>query len=179
MNANGKKAFYHKAGESLTSAGYLYFDGDRDIRGKTRSHASKPDYIAAQNGSLVIGEIKSPAESPKSGSWRTPQKSDTWQFTEVRLEVARREQNGEVPRDIGGHEIIIRGQIPDYVRKLGVTYDIPSGLNGHSSVKCGYTVPDHEKINVLEALRISQIDAFEVINNGNGYITFIYDKQYE
>ena len=176
MNTNGKKAFYQKAGESLTLAGFTYFDGDRDIQGKTRSHASKPDYIAARNGSLIIGEIKSPAESPKSGSWRTPQKSDTWQFTEVRLEVARREQNGEVPRDIGGHEIIIRGQIPDYVRKLGVTYDIPSGLTNHSSVQCGYTVPEHEKINVLEAMRLSQIDTFEVINNGNGSITFIYEQ---
>lgn len=175
MNAIGKASFYHKAGESLASAGYRYFDGDRDIRGKTRSHASKPDYIAASNGTLVIGEIKSPSESPKSGSWRTPQKSDTWQFTEVRLEVSRREQKGEVQKDVGGHEIIIRGQIPDYVRKLGITYDIPSGLAGHSSVKCGYTVPDHEKINVIEALRISRIDAFEVVNNGNGSITFIYE----
>jgi hypothetical protein len=174
MGAEGKAAFYSKADQSMTTAGFRYFDGDRDIRGKGRSHASKPDYIAARNGELIIGEIKSPLESPKSGSWRTPQKSDTEPFSKIRLEVAGREQAGEVSKEIGGHLIIIRGQIPDYVRKLGVTYDVPAECSQPETIKCGYTVPEHEKGNVIEGLRLSNIDAYEVINDGNGSVTFIY-----
>lgn len=174
MGAEGKAAFYSKADQSMTDAGFRYYDGDRDIRGKGRSHASKPDYIAARNEVLIIGEIKSPLESPRSGSWRTPQKSDTEPFTQVRLEVANREQVGEISKDIGGHEIIIRGQIPDYVRKLGVTYDVPAELSNHTAIKCGYTVPEHEKNHVIEGLRLSKIDVYEVINDGNGSVTFIY-----
>jgi len=57
----------------LKSKGYEYYDGDRDISGKGRRHANKPDYIAVKNGKVYIGEIKSPAEGPKSGSWRQSQ----------------------------------------------------------------------------------------------------------
>jgi len=66
----GKKEFYKKVEESLKSKGYKYFDGDRDIPGKGRQHASKPDFIAVKDNRVYIGEIKSPAESPKSTSWR-------------------------------------------------------------------------------------------------------------
>jgi hypothetical protein len=71
-----KAEFYKKVLESLTSGGYPYFDSDKESRGKGKHHASKPDYIAIKDKYLVIGEIKSPAEPPTSGSWRQVQKND-------------------------------------------------------------------------------------------------------
>lgn len=120
----GKKEFYKKVEEALKSKGYEYYDGDRDISGKGRRHANKPDYIAVKNGKVYIGEIKSPAEGPKSGSWRQIQNSDTEEFMAVRMDVAKREKAGLVLPEIGGHEIIIDGQIADYVRKIGINFEL-------------------------------------------------------
>lgn len=66
----GKKYFYPRVRESLITAGFQYSD---DIPGKGRSHASKPDYIAAKGEEIIIGEIKSPSEGPLTTSWRLPQ----------------------------------------------------------------------------------------------------------
>jgi hypothetical protein len=52
----GKKEFYKKAEKSLTSKGYQYFDGDRDIHGKGKQHSNRPDYIAIKDNTIVIGE---------------------------------------------------------------------------------------------------------------------------
>lgn len=71
----GKKEFYRKVQEALRSMGYEYFDGDRDIPGKGRQRANKSDFIAVKDNRVYIGEIKSPAEGPKSGSWRQIQKA--------------------------------------------------------------------------------------------------------
>lgn len=174
MKIAGKKMFYQKAAETLQAQGFDYYDGDINIRGKGRSHASKPDYIAAKDGIIIIGEIKSPAESPKSGSWRTPQNSDSPSFKKVRLEVAKRERSGELLKEIGGHEIIIRGQIPDYIAKLNVTYDLPPEIENFNILKSGYTVPSSEKGNVEVALRNIEKNYFEIIDIGNGSTTFIY-----
>ena len=121
----GKKEFYRNVEEALKSKGYDYYDGDRDIPGKGRQHANKPDFIAVKDGKVYIGEIKSPAEGPKSGSWRQVQNSDTEEFAAVRMDVAKRERAGFLSPEIGGHEIIIRGQIADYVRKIGINFDLP------------------------------------------------------
>lgn len=75
--ADGQNEFYSKAEDMCTVFGYRYFDGDRVIKGKGRQHANKPDYIAAKGNAEIICEIKSPAESPKSGSWRQRQSNDT------------------------------------------------------------------------------------------------------
>jgi hypothetical protein len=63
--ADGKHEFYSKAEDALIAPGYRYFDGDRDIKGKGRQHANKPDYIAAKGNAVIIGEIKSPAENSR------------------------------------------------------------------------------------------------------------------
>lgn len=79
----GKATFYSKAEEALRSRRYEYYDGDKDIHGKGRSHASKPDYIATKGETIIIGEIKSPKEGPTSGSWRQIQNSDTEHFRRI------------------------------------------------------------------------------------------------
>jgi len=172
--AEGKSGFYFKAKESLTSKGYAYFDGDQDILGKGRQHANKPDYIAAKGNTVIIGEIKSPAESPKSGSWRQGQNSDTEDFKKVRMEVAQREKAGLVSPEVGGHEIIIRGQIADYVRKIGITFDLPHSLSQNMEIQMGYTFPSSECRNVEQALKNCKKKIHEKIDTGNGSITFIF-----
>ena len=170
----GKHEFYSKAEDALTAHGYRYFDGDRDLKGKGRQHANKPDYIAAKGNIVIIGEIKSPAESPKSGSWRQVQNSDTEEFKKVRMEVANREKAGLVPPEVGGHEIIIRGQIADYVRKIGVNFDLPQSLSQNLEIQMGYTFPSSESKNVERALKNCRKVVHEKIDTGNGSATFIF-----
>jgi hypothetical protein len=138
INTAGRDYFYPKVKSALMEKGYQYCD---DIPGKGRSHASKPDYIAAKGRALIIGEIKSPSEGPLTGSWRVPQHSDTKNFIIVRLDVEGREKAGIISRESGGHEIIIRGQIPDYVRKIGLTFDIPAQFKCKNKMLGGYSIP--------------------------------------
>ena len=126
---SGKNEFYPKVEKSFISDSYEYFDGDRDINGKTIQHLRKPDYIAVKNGEIIIGEIKSPNEPPISGSWLQRQPNDGYEFASVRESVHSREKAGGVGPEDGGHEIIIRGQIPNYVSNLGTTYDLPAGIS--------------------------------------------------
>lgn len=170
----GKKEFYQKVEEALKSKGYDYYDGDRDIPGKGRRHANKPDFIAVKGSKVFIGEIKSPAEGPKSGSWRQIQNSDTEQFKAVRMDVAKREKAGLVLPEIGGHEIIICGQIADYVRKIGINYDLPASLPKNIEILMAYSMPEAEERNVEKALANCGKKAYEKVNSGNGSITYLF-----
>jgi len=172
--ADGKHEFYSKAEDALTANGYRYFDGDRDIKGKGRQHANKPDYIAAKGNAVIIGEIKSPAESPKSGSWRQIQNSDTEEFKKVRMEVANREKAGLVSPEVGGHEIIICGQIADYVSKIGTTFELPESITKVDRLLMGYTIPKSEEMNVMAALKNSRKSIYKKIDIGNSSVTFIF-----
>ena len=170
----GKKEFYQKVEEALKSKGYDYYDGDRDIPGKGRQHANKPDFIAVKGSKVFIGEIKSPAEGPKSGSWRTIQNSDTEQFKAVRTDVAKREKEGLVIPEIGGHEIIICGQIADYVRKIGINYELPASLPKNAEIVMAYSMPESEARTVEKALANCGKKVHEKIDTGNGSITFLF-----
>lgn len=169
-----KKGFYKKVEEALRSKGYEYFDGDRDIQGKGRQHASKPDYIAVKGDRVYIGEIKSPAEGPKSGSWRQRQDSDTEEFAAVRMEVAKREKAGLLPPEIGGHEIIIRGQIADYVRKIGINFDLPASLSRRMEIMMAYSFPEAEEVNVKKALLTLGKTVHDRLDTGNGSVTYFF-----
>jgi len=170
----GKKEFYKKVEEALKSQWYNYFDGDRDIPGKGRQHANKPDYIAVKDNKVYIGEIKSPAEGPKSGSWRQIQNSDTEQFKAVRMDVVKREKSGLLLPEIGGHEIIIRGQIADYVRKIGINFDLPPSVSTNMEIRMAYSMPESEEQNVEKALANCKKKVHEKIDTGNGSITYLF-----
>jgi len=170
----GKKEFYKKVEEALKSKGYDYYDGDMDIPGKGRQHASKPDFIAIKDNKVYIGETKSPAEGPKSGSWRQIQNSDTREFAAVRMEVVKREKAGLLSPEIGGHIIIIQGQIMDYVRKIGINFDLPASVSRKMEIRMAYAVPKPEEQNVEKALANCRKKAYEKINNGNGSITYLF-----
>lgn len=169
----GKEEFYKKAEETLKRSGYQYY-GEKEIVGIGSGHSSKPDYIAMKDGIVVIGEIKSPKEGPKSAMWRQVQRSDSEEFKAVRLDVARREEAGELPREVGGHEIIIRGQIPDYISKRGRTYNFPASVRNDAPIMAGYTFPDYERRNVEKAFENSGKTIYEIIDTENSSITFIF-----
>ena len=171
---NGKNEFYPEVEKTLILAGYDYSDGDRDIKGKTRQHQRKPDYIASKNGEIIIGEIKSPNEPPTSGSWRQKQPNDSHEFAEVRQEVHEKEKAGKVSPEVGGHEIIIKGQIPDYVSNLGITYDLPSGISS-ATLKGGYSVPSEQSRNVEMALRNCGKSNIQIIDFGGNGVTFVFE----
>lgn len=170
----GKKEFYRKVEEALRSKGYEYFDGDRDIPGKGRQHANKPDFIAIKGNKVYIGEIKSPAEGPRSSSWRQRQNSDTEEFAAVREDAARREKAGLLSPEIGGHEIIIRGQIADYVRKIGINFDLPTSVPRHMEIFMAYSFPEAEEGNVKKALSNCSKKIHEKIDTGNGCVTYLF-----
>lgn len=172
--AEGKEEFYPKVYEALTKAGFQVFSS-KEIPGKGPSHASKPDYIAVKGNMVVIGEIKAPAEPPTSSSWRQIQNSDGDNFKKVRLDVARREIAGELPKEIGGHEIIIRGQIPDYIEKIGRTYDLPSSIPDGGKILAGYTLHIQEQRNVERAFTNCMKTIHKKIHNGNGSVTYIFN----
>jgi len=176
---SGKNEFYPKVKELFIEAGYEYFDGDEDIKGKTRQHRRKPDYIALKGDLMIIGEIKSPNESPTSGSWRQKQPNDSDEFTKVRQDIHDLEKAGMKDPNVGGHGIIIRGQIPDYIAKIGVTYDLPVSAPG-LTIKGGYTVPSAQAKNVKAALSDCGKIKYQVIGNGNGngdgVVTYIFEQ---
>ena len=170
----GKSEFYRKAEQSLTARGYKYFDGDQDVHGKGPSHANKPDYIATKKGIIVIGEIKSPKEGPKSPSWRQVQSGDSSNFKAVRLDVASQEKAGIISPEVGGHEIIIRGQLVEYVNKNGITYDLPEAVSSNGKILMGYTIPILERTRVIQALKICGKKIHDEINIGNDSVTYIF-----
>ena len=171
---NGKSVFYPKVRDSLIKAGYDYYDGDEDIIGKSRQHRRKPDYVAVKGNQIIIGEIKSPSELPISGSWRQQQPNDSQEFATVRQEGHDREKAGQVNPEVGGHEIIIKGQIPDYVSRLGVTYDLPAEISD-GVIKGGYTVPAEQASNARQALKNSSKGKYLTIENGGHAVTFVFD----
>jgi len=173
---SGKNEFNPKVKELFIAAGYEYFDGDQDIKGKTRQHRRKPDYIAVKGDQIIIGEIKSPNEPPTSGSLRQKQPNDSEEFAKVRRDIHDLEEAGMVDPNVGGHGIIIRGQIPDYISKIGVTYDLPSSEPG-IKIKGGYTVPASQAQNVRAALSNCGKIKYQVIGNGNGdgLVTYIFE----
>jgi hypothetical protein len=170
----GKKEAYPKIKESFITAGYEYFDGDSEIKGKTNQHRRKPDYIAVKGDLLIIGEIKSPKEQPSSASWRKKQTNDSAAFAKVRQDIQDLEDAGMLDPQVGGHGIVIRGQIPDYVSNLGITYDSPVAGQG-STVKGGYTVPTQQARNVEAALSNCGKIKYQILNSGNGMVTYIFE----
>lgn len=168
----GKEEFYGKAEEALKSKGYQYY-GEKDIIGIGSAHSSKPDYIAVKGNIVVIGEIKSPREGPKSAMWRQIQRGDSEEFKSVRIDVSKREEAGKLAREIGGHEIIIRGQIPDYVGKIKKTYNPPVDLD-YKKIILGYSFPSEQSPNVDRAFKDCGKTVFERINTGNGVVTYLF-----
>jgi hypothetical protein len=81
---------------------------------------------------------------------------------------------GRVSKEIGGHEIIIRGQIPDYIVKMNFSYDLPPNTPKNNVIKAGYSFPSVETANVEKALKNSNKSVYNKIDIGDGSTTFIF-----
>jgi hypothetical protein len=174
QTTKGKHAFYPLAEQTLTANGYTYFDGDRDIKGKGRAHRRRPDYIAVKGSIVVIGETKSPNEPPTSSSWRQKQPNDSQAMASVRANVVAREKAGQLDPNVGGHVIIILGQIPDYVANIGTTFELPKDCLGKTIIG-GYTVEYGQAANVESALRVTGRKEIEKIDTANGAVTYLFE----
>ncbi len=167
MIGNG---FYDLVKQELETKGYEVFD---KIKGKGPKHAKKPDYIARKDNKLIIGEIKSPEEPPTSGSWRQIQKSDSIRFAVVRVIVKKLECLKKIEPNVGGHIIIILGQLPDYKDCIGSTYDIPLNY-GNFNILYGYSTPIKQAENVRKAFDLCKTTVSDIVI-GKCSVTFIYD----
>ncbi|HRR40635.1 MAG TPA: hypothetical protein P5244_05305 [Syntrophales bacterium] len=147
----GKEEFYPKAQEDLKSAGINTIP-EEGLK-KVGSHwKSRPDCVGYRENQLIVSEIKSGMEPPTSSSWRKAQKSDTTQFTAVRKQVKALEDAGEVSKEVGGWMIIAKGQVEDYARKMGRTWDVPNpSMKKGKKLYGSLSVPPDQKENVLTA----------------------------
>ncbi len=96
-----------------------------------------------EDDTIVIRGIKSPKEGLTSSSWRQIQPNDSQKFKAVRLGAACREPAGRLSKQLDGHEMIIRGQIADYVAKIGQDLRLPITVLMSQPVG-RYTMPSHE-----------------------------------
>jgi hypothetical protein len=88
--------------------------------------------------------------------------------------VCDREKAGKVSPEVGGHEIIIKGQVPDYAANLGITYDLPVQIS-KGIIKGGYSVPFEQAENVEIALKNCGKNNIKTIANRNHSATFVFD----
>ena len=167
---------YARVRDAFESDGWQFYD-NRQIKGKTKQHPKKPDFIATKDNILVIGEVKSGTEmGVYQSSYRQIQPSDSEEFARVRCEVAEREKKGLVEEGVGKHEIVICGQLDEYRRLAGITYDFPAGLDTSGKyIMAGYSVPASEEENVEKALINRGKRVFAEIDSGNWMLTYILD----
>lgn len=163
---------------TLSKAKLAYFDG-KSITGIGTGNQRKPDYLGYSATDLALGEWKSSFEPPTTSSWRTVRGSDPEAFTRIREQVAGWEQNG-LSKDLGGHIIIIEGQLADYATQIGISYELPWTA---THMKFAYTVPLEQKDNVLNAFneieaRLNKKYDFELFE-GIVTITFIFKESAE
>jgi len=88
----------------------------------------KPDWIAIKKtkDEIIIGEIKTVSENPARSDYRKKSSENESQvFTGVRTNIKNEEEQGRISKKIGGQVIIIQGQIPEYQRKMKVTWTVP------------------------------------------------------
>jgi len=167
---DSKKDFYKKVMDDLQKQGYQI---ESKIKGKSRSHAKKPDYLAIYDNNIIIGEIKSPKEGPETPSWRQVQKSDSNQLLAVREKVKQLEQVDRNCKKVVGHVIVILGQLPEYKDCINKTFELPLKCQ-NLNILFGYSVPKDQEENVECAFKLCKIKILNKVMGCNN-VTFIYD----
>jgi len=149
-----KEEFYPLVKKLLERKGYKYYS-EEDLRGKGRGRR-KPDFVAIRGNWFLIGEIKSPSEPPTSGSWRTVQSFDTENMRHVREMVKALEKEGKIAPEVGGHAIIMLGQVYEYLLLMGERWLPPEPVEGYQ-ILGAYAFPVEWSHEVEEALRFFRI----------------------
>lgn len=179
-----KKHFYDTCKILIECEGFKYFN-EKEIKGIGKKGRKKPDFVAVNEKDkiFIIGEIKTPKENPKSSSWRQIQKSDTAYFAELRLLVRELEKERKINKEVGGHIIILLGQIIDYFKCFGKTYNFPIDIN-EFKVCLAYCAPAIESSNIEEAMNmtciklIRKLQSFEEEKCSHLPIIFTYEIPY-
>jgi hypothetical protein len=82
-------------------------------------------------------------------------------------------------KKIADHEIIIRGQIPDYIKKRGINYNYPEGLNPDGKVvKAAYAVSPESAGNVRKAFEACGKQYTQIPGSLTGterVVTFVFE----
>ena len=169
----GTREFHPKVMQALESAGFKIYDGETQIHGKGQQHRRKPDYIAEGPLELIIGEIKCPKELRSEG-WKNRFSGDPPEFAAVRDDVRKRAAAGE-KYSVIRHEVNILGQIPNYYVNIGITFDLPTGIDRTKKIILGYSLPVVESIEVELALQGCKKGHFRKIDTGNGTVTYLFE----
>lgn len=158
----GKEEFYPLIKRFLESEGFKYYAED-ELKGIGRGNR-KPDFVAIKDSWFLVGEIKSPSEPATSPSWRSEQSYDSENMRSVRRRVRDMEKAGKVSTDIGGHAIIMLGQIPEYIRLIGKRWVPPEPVEC-KKILGAYAFPATWKEQVEEAVRIFDIPVLQRLTN--------------
>ncbi len=169
--------------DTLAAKGYAYIP-ESEIK---KIDDRRPDFVlsSANNSFTVLGERKSALEPPTTPSWRTQRPdNDIEEFTKLRAKVRNMEKEKPpiFPKRIGGHIIIIEGQIQDYSERFPTGLMKSSNRNLPAVAKFAYAVPKDQKQNVLAAF--AEINKHFGKNHnlppehheGSIMVTFIFDK---
>ncbi len=146
-----KREFYPTVEDLFVSYGYRYYPEEK-IKGLGKGGARKPDFVATNSEVFIIGEIKSPAELPESSSWRSIQPYDSQEMREIRVKVKNLERSGQVSPKVGGHAIIIFGQLREYLNLMGERWRPPENPGG-LVLLLAYAYPKEWSDSVIQALR--------------------------
>jgi hypothetical protein len=170
---DSKKVFYKKVMDDLEKQGY---EIESKIKGISKSHAKKPDYLAIYDNNIIIGEIKSPKEGPETSSWRQVQNGDSNQLRAVREKVRQLEQVDKNSKKVVGHVIVILGQLPEYKDCIKKTFELPPKCQNLNNINIlfGYSVPKGQEENVECAFKLCKIKILNKVMGCNN-VTFIYN----
>ena len=157
-----KEEFYPLVRELLESKGVRYY-AEEELKGVGPGFR-KPDFVALKGDWFLVGEIKSPAESPCSSSWRTEQPYDSESMRLVRRLVRIMEEKMGLSRKIGGHAIIMLGQIPEYIMLREKKWRLPESVEG-KEILGAYAFPARWQKQVEEAVRIFEVEVLQKIAN--------------
>ena len=157
-----KEEFYPLVKSLLIDKGYRYYQEEK-IQGKGRGRR-KPDFVAVKEKYFLVGEIKSPSEPPTSPSWRSIQSFDTANMRRVREMVRKAEKEGKLPPEVGGHAIIMLGQIQEYILLMGERWIPPEEIRG-KEILGAYAFPVEWFPQVEEAAKFFKIKVVGKIKN--------------
>jgi len=126
-----------------------------------------------------IGELRNESRAIEEKLKTLHDKTQKEELLKRKENIKQEIANLKNEKRIGDHEIIIRGQIPDYVKTIRKNYDLPDGMTMEGKViKGAYTVPPSEAANVEAALK--RLDkSFKRLppdsNTVSDTVTFIFD----
>lgn len=170
-----KEDFYPLVGELFREKGYTYYP-ERAIKGMGRGGSRKPDFVATDEKSFIIGEIKSPAEPPQSSSWRTVQSYDSSNMREVRERVRQLERSGQLSPEVGGHAIILFGQLEEYLNLMGDRW-LPPEEPGDRMILLAYAYPIQWKESVEQVLETFSLLPFGRLRGSQVEVTIFSPGQ--